>query len=88
MSPVNSTNLDLCDRAVFADGPPHDEFRRLREEEPVVFFSEPDGPGFWGVFRYDDVVQVVKRHITYVRVQPERVHPPSRPTATSPASGC
>ncbi len=53
--------LDLCDRAVFADGPPHDEFRRLREEAPVAFFREPDGPGFWGVFRYDDVVEV-SRH--------------------------
>ena len=61
MSPVNSTNLDLCDRTVFADGPPHDEFRRLRDEEPVAFFPEPDGPGFWGVFRYDDVVEV-SRH--------------------------
>jgi cytochrome P450 len=54
----------LCDAAVFADGPPHDEFRRLRSDAPVAFFPEPDGgPGFWGVFRYEDVVEV-SRHPT------------------------
>ena len=30
--------------ALFADGPPHDEFRRLRDEAPVCFLPEPDGP--------------------------------------------
>jgi cholest-4-en-3-one 26-monooxygenase len=65
MSPVNSTNLDLCDPAVFADGPPHDQFRRLRDDTPVCFFSEPDGPGFWGVFRYDDVVEVSRHPADY-----------------------
>jgi cytochrome P450 len=49
------------DRGLFAAGPPHDLFRRFREETPVAFFPEPDGPGFWGVFRYDDVVDV-SRH--------------------------
>lgn len=52
---------DLCDPALFAGGPPHDRFRRLRDEAPVAFFPEPDGPGFWGVFRYGDVVEV-SRH--------------------------
>src|SRR5262245_27531900 len=64
MSPAKSTPLDLCDSAVFADGPPQDEFKRLRDEAPVAFFPEPnDGPGFWGVFRYDDVVEA-SRHPT------------------------
>ena len=63
MSTAKSNQVDLCDPAVFADGPPHDEFRRLRDDAPVAFFSEPDGPGFWGVFRYADVVEV-SRHPT------------------------
>jgi len=52
---------DLCDRSLFRAGPPYEVFRELREEEPVAFLPEPDGPGFWGVFRYDDVVEV-SRH--------------------------
>lgn len=58
MSPPTA---DLCDRGLFADGPPYELFRDLREREPVAFFAEPDGPGFWGVFRYEDVVDV-SRH--------------------------
>jgi cytochrome P450 len=84
MSPATS-NLDLCDPAVFAEGPPHDEFRRLREEAPVVFFSEPDGPGFWGVFRYDDVVEV-SRHPTQFGSSPSvfiREPPDGDSTGTS-----
>jgi len=53
--------IDLCDPNVFAGGPPHDAFRRLREDAPVCFFPEADGRGFWAVFRYDDVVDV-SRH--------------------------
>lgn len=56
-----STSVDLFDRARFTAGPPHELFRRFREEQPVAFLPEPDGPGFWGVFRYDDVVEV-SRH--------------------------
>lgn len=53
--------VDLFDPALYADGPPHDLFRRLRSERPVCFLPEPAGPGFWGVFAYDDVVEV-SRH--------------------------
>jgi cholest-4-en-3-one 26-monooxygenase len=54
-------DIDLFDLALFADGPPHDVFARLRAEAPVCFLPEPDGPGYWGVFAYDDV-GVVSRH--------------------------
>jgi len=52
---------DLFDLSLFADGPPHELFRRLRAESPVCFLPEPDGPGFWGVFTYDDLFEV-SRH--------------------------
>jgi len=59
---MSSATFDLCDWGQFAAGPPHDVFRRLREEQPVAFLPEPDGgPGFWGVFGYADVVEV-SRH--------------------------
>src|ERR687897_697822 len=65
----NVTSTDLCDPGVFADGPPHDVFRRLREESPVSFCVEPDGPGFWGVFGYDEVLEV-SRHPAQFRSAP------------------
>ena len=39
-------------------GVPHGAFERLRAEAPVHWHDEPDGPGFWAVTRYDDVVLV------------------------------
>jgi cytochrome P450 len=57
----SATGPDLFDPSLLADGPPHALFRRLREESPVCFLPEPDGPGYWGVFGYDDV-QEVSRH--------------------------
>jgi len=36
-------------------------FRRLRAEQPVCFLPEPDGPGYWGVFDYEHVMDV-SRH--------------------------
>jgi cytochrome P450 len=60
-----ATSIDLCDPATFAAGPPHDLFRRLREEAPVCFLPERSGPGFWGVFAYDEVVEVSRHPQTF-----------------------
>ncbi len=49
---------DLYDAATFAAGQPHDLYRRLREETPVHWNHEPNGPGFWALTRYDDVFAV------------------------------
>ena len=57
---------DLSDPDAFADGPPHETFRRLRVEAPVSFFPEKaGGPGFWAVTRYDDVRAVSLDQQTY-----------------------
>lgn len=54
-------DIDLFDLDLFEAGPPHDVFRRLREEAPVCFLPEPGGPGYWAVTGYDDVFEV-SRH--------------------------
>ncbi len=56
-----TATTDLFDLDLFADGPPHEVFRRLRTEQPVCFLPEPDGPGYWGVFDYEHVMDV-SRH--------------------------
>ena len=47
--------IDLLDPRSFASGQPHDAFRWLRENDPVHWHAEADGPGFFAVTRYEDV---------------------------------
>lgn len=52
--------VDLFNPQVFLRGVPHDAFRLLRKEAPVYFHKETNGPGFWAVTKYDDVVTIGK----------------------------
>ncbi|CAM5361430.1 cytochrome P450 [Streptomyces spiroverticillatus] len=57
---------DVYDPRRYARGVPHDDFRWLRDHEPVAWQEEyevlgwPAGPGFWAVARHADVVRVLK----------------------------
>ncbi len=62
---MKTSEIDLFDLDLFADGPPHELFQRLRDESPVCFLPEPDGPGFWAVTRYEDVVAVSRDATTF-----------------------
>ncbi len=64
-APPGAAGPDLFDLGLFADGPPHEVFRRLRAESPVCFLPEPDGPGYWGVFGYEDVFEVSRHPQTF-----------------------
>ena len=57
--------IDLLDLRHYADGPPHERLRWLRLHDPVYRHPEPDGPGFWAVTRYDDVVTVSRDPATF-----------------------
>ncbi|MCD9622858.1 cytochrome P450 [Rhabdothermincola salaria] len=48
--------LDLIDPGLYLDGVPRDYLRWLRDHEPVAWHDEVDGPGYWVLSRYDDVV--------------------------------
>lgn len=50
--------IDLLSTSSFDGGQPHDQFRWLRENEPVYRHEEPDGPGFWALTRHGDVRSV------------------------------
>ncbi|HEY8004167.1 MAG TPA: cytochrome P450 [Phenylobacterium sp.] len=47
--------IDLLSPSSFADGQPHEQYRWLREHEPVRWHDEPNGRGFWAVTRHADV---------------------------------
>ena len=44
--------VDLLAAASYAHGQPHEQFRWLREHDPVHRHPEPDGPGFWALTRW------------------------------------
>ena len=57
--------IDLTDMDVFVDGVPYEWFETLRRDAPVFWHEEPDGPGFWCVTRYEDVVTVNRDNQTF-----------------------
>jgi cholest-4-en-3-one 26-monooxygenase len=59
------SDIDLLDRDRFTQGVPHDWFTYLRRNAPVYKHPEPDGPGFWVVTKYDDVITVGRDGATY-----------------------
>src|SRR6478735_4105020 len=59
------SDIDLLDRDRFTRGIPHEWFTFLRKEAPVYKHPEPDGPGFWVVTKYADVVAVGRDGHTY-----------------------
>ena len=64
------SDIDLLDRDRFTQGVPHEWFTYLRSEAPVYKHPEPDGPGFWVITKYADVV-TVGRDGAHVLVRPE-----------------
>jgi cytochrome P450 len=49
---------DITDPDVYVTGVPHAAFKRLRDEDPVSWWDERDGRGFWAVTRYADILEV------------------------------
>jgi cytochrome P450 len=58
MTTIEGPTIDLLDPATFAHGHPHDQYRWLRENDPVHRHAEAEGPGFWAVMRHADVREV------------------------------
>src|SRR2546423_3294450 len=60
-------DVDLADGATFLSGPPHAYFDFLRREHPVAWVdhAELDGPGFWALTRWDDVMAVERDPETF-----------------------
>jgi cholest-4-en-3-one 26-monooxygenase len=59
------SDINLLDRDAFTKGVPHEWFTYLRTNHPVFKHAEPDGPGFWVITKYDDVVTVGRDGTTY-----------------------
>jgi cytochrome P450 len=55
--PAGHAHANIADPDVYVDGPPHATFARLRDREPVSWWDEDNGSGFWAFTRYDDIVE-------------------------------
>ena len=68
---MNPPFVDLSDDRSFENGFPHEFFTWLREHDPVYWHEPtsvtPDGEGFWGVSRYEDV-DAINAHIQHARI--------------------
>jgi cytochrome P450/nitrite reductase/ring-hydroxylating ferredoxin subunit len=58
-------DVDLTDLDVWERGVPHDWLALLRQEAPLHWQPETEGPGFWVLTRYEDVVRVAKEWETF-----------------------
>ena len=59
---LGDAHADITSHDTYVDGVPHATFARLRREDPVSWWDEADGSGFWAVTRYDDLLEVSKDH--------------------------
>ena len=53
-------DIDLTDRDQYVEGVPFDKFDLMRREAPIFWHARDleDGPGFWALTRYAEVVEV------------------------------
>ena len=58
-------DVDLMDLDAFVRGDHHEMFKVLREQAPVSFHPEPDGPGFWSVTKHADLQMVNRDTATF-----------------------
>jgi cholest-4-en-3-one 26-monooxygenase len=62
---VDLASVDLSDPSLFVRAVPHELFAELRRTSPVFWHEEEEGPGFWSVMRYGDLVKVNRDSATF-----------------------
>ncbi len=55
------TSIDIYDPDFYVDGPVHQVFTTLRNEDPVHWQEMPDQPGYWAVMKHADVAHISRR---------------------------
>ena len=58
ISGISFDDIKLLDSTVFAERVPHEWFAYLRQNAPVSWHDEGDGPGFWAVTTLAEATQV------------------------------
>ncbi len=67
---LGRADADITDPDTYVTGVPHATFQRLRDTDPVSWWSEHDGgKGFWAITRYDDLLHVSRSVETFSSAQ-------------------
>jgi cytochrome P450 len=59
-------DIDLLDLSVFSASHEHGLFKHLRDQPKIHYNSEPEGPGFWSLLRYDHVAAAARDHMQFL----------------------
>jgi cytochrome P450 len=65
MSLSTAPKIDLISASSYANGQPHEQFRWLRQNDPVHWHEQTNAKGFWAVTRYHDVWAIGRDAKTY-----------------------
>jgi cytochrome P450 len=66
---VQAVDIDLMNLDAFVDGRESELFRALRDNDPLHWNEEPDGPGFWSLTRYEDIRPAAQDWATFSSAQ-------------------
>jgi cytochrome P450 len=69
ISAPGPSDANIVDHDTYMAGFPHATFERLRKNDPVSWWDEPDGSGFWAVTRYHDLLAVSRDTKTFSSAQ-------------------
>ncbi|MEO9697255.1 MAG: cytochrome P450 [Tateyamaria sp.] len=56
--PTDDGHADLTSHDTFMAGPPHNTFKRLRDDDPIHWTEWADGKGFWSITRHADILEL------------------------------
>ena len=56
-----TVTYDIYNPDLYVDGPIHEIFTDLRNNDPVHWQDMPDQPGYWAVMKHADVIHVARR---------------------------
>lgn len=62
--PGHLDEVDVTDPDAYADGIPHAQFRRMRDQDPIARLHY-EGRPYWAVTRYQDLTTVTRDPVTY-----------------------
>ncbi len=65
MSAPAAPKIDLWSSSSFMGGHPREQYRWLREHDPVHWHEEPGGRGFWAITKHEDVRAISRDSQTF-----------------------
>jgi len=66
-SAARSAEIDFMDSGHYVrEGYPHEEWSRLRREEPIHWYGRGEGEHFWAITKHEDIVFISKRPEAFI----------------------